>query len=539
MKNKNTPANVRLYLPTLVAAMLLTHSILVSAVPNLINNSDFEVSGLSGWSSPKSTTILRQDSQAAYNGISGMKVSAAYNWCPYGAIYNLDTTRITKDLYEFGARIKLANNAGTFANLKMGLIKNNNATNPIWLDGEQSSYDGGAYPDRWTRLYGVYKDTLLPTDKLQLCLIGGINQPFYVDNIFASPLTPAAVGYTIPNSVDQNTQIHVNGNKLVQGTNKTPYILKGVNLYLYDNGYAVGKGNALVNFKYKCADENAYKEISAAGFNTVRLNMSYLLFEDDTAPGVYKPEGWAIIDRQLAWAKKYNLHLILDMHEAPGGYQSASGFKNFATRADLKSRLENLWQAIARRYSNDNTIIAYDLINEPYYLNWFAYAQTLVNRIRSVDAYHTIIVEESFNPKDPGMYQLTDNNILYDIHFYSPTKFSSVASDTTTYSNDVAWFKKTLRDYLPASFYNASNDTFNVAINIGEYGVVHEKFEKNLGAQQWMRDITTAFNYYGINRELFAYNELRFGIYQGWNTYAGEDTITTQGLKDILPEINK
>ena len=128
--------------------------------------------------------------------------------------------------------------------------------------------------------------------------------------------------------------------------------------------------------------------------------------------------------------------------------------------------------------------------------------------------------------------------MLYDIHFYSPWTFSSVATDTTPYSNNVAWFKKTLIDYLPASFYNPLNDQLTVPVNIGEYGVVHEKYEKNLGAQQWLRDITSAFNFYGINRELFAYNEGRFGVYQGWNSYAGESTKTTQGLKDVLLEIN-
>ena len=59
-----------------------------------------------------------------------------------------------------------------------------------------------------------------------------------------------------------------------------------------------------------------------------------------------------------------------------------------------------------------------------------------------------------------------------------------------------------------------------------------------MGAQQWMRDITAAFNAYGIHRELFAYNEARFGIHQGWNSYAGEHAVTTNELKAVVQELN-
>lgn len=105
---------------------------------NLINDGGFE-GGTLLWNSTKS--MLTLDPVAAYAGQSGMKVDSAYAWCPYGALYTLNTSQLQNGaMYEFGARIRLANSSDTFANHTMGLIKNNGA-NPVWLDGEQSSYD--------------------------------------------------------------------------------------------------------------------------------------------------------------------------------------------------------------------------------------------------------------------------------------------------------------------------------------------------------------------------------------------------------------
>jgi endoglucanase len=476
-----------------VGILLFTWCTSAYAVDNLIANGDFEQAGLSSWTSPKSSTTLSQSPSAAYSGGAGLAVSATDSWCPNGAIYTFDTSRfVSGTLYEFDARVRLAA-GGTPTNLHMGLLKNR-AKSPLWLDGEQSSYDGGVYTDRWTRLHGAYIAKLKPSDTLKLCISGAAGQTVYIDELTVSPLTPATTGYSAPINIDDATRIRVDNQQLVLGNPAQPFTINGINLYLYDNGYAVGKGKALTNFKFKNADEAAYQEIHALGFNTVRLMLSYLLFEDNARPGVYKPEGWAVLERHILWAQKYQLRLVLDMHEVPGGYQSSDGFKSFGSRRDLKKRLENLWLAIAARYRYENTIIAYDLLNEPYVLNWFDYAETLVQKIRTVDTFHAVVVEESFHPRDPGLRLLPDSNVLYDIHFYSPFPFTSVASDTSSYNLDIAWFKSTLRDYLPASFYDAALDRFTVPIHIGEYGVVHEKYENNLGAQQWMRDITAAFN---------------------------------------------
>ncbi|HRJ52820.1 MAG TPA: cellulase family glycosylhydrolase [Candidatus Thiothrix moscowensis] len=513
-------------------ALPLVLCIQTATAGNLVTDGGFE-SGVLPWTSTKS--ILTLDPVAAYAGQAGMKVNSAYDWCPYGALYSLNTSQLQNGtMYEFGARIRLANSADISANHKLGLIKN--GASPIWLDGDQSSYDGGAYPDKWTRLYGVWKASVAPTDSLKLCISGAINKPFHVDEAFASPFTTTEVGYQPPATLDSSTLVYADGNRLVIGPQKTPFIMKGINVYQYD---MADNPPAIDAFRYKNADAASYKEIRDLGFNSVRLNLAYSLFEDNTAPGVYKNEGWAVVDRHVLWAKQNGLRLILDMHVPPGGYQSTNE-TGFGSSASLKKRLEDLWVAIAQRYRNETTIAAYDLINEPHVNNWFAYAQTLISKIRAVDPNHLIDVEVSFHSSDIGMYKLADNNILYDVHWYEPWSWAGSHTNNTPYTGTLEQFKQQLRTGEGLSeFYNAATDSFTVPFNIGEYGITFEKYElAGVNGVTWLQHANAAFDYFGISRQLFHYNESNFGVYRSWNSYPNEHTKTTEPLKAALPAIN-
>ena len=58
--------------------------------------------------------------------------------------------------------------------------------------------------------------------------------------------------------------------------------------------------------------------IAKAGFNTIRIPFHYKFFE----PG--NEEGFTLMDRVAGWAKEDGLHVILDMHCAPGGQTGAN-----------------------------------------------------------------------------------------------------------------------------------------------------------------------------------------------------------------------
>jgi uncharacterized repeat protein (TIGR01451 family) len=516
-----------------LSALALAAKPLPAAI-NLIQDGGFE-GAVPAWSSSKSALAL--DPAAAETGAQGLRLDSAYAWCPYGATYTLAAGSLQNGtLYEVGARVRLAADEAGYADLDLGLIKNNASS--TWIDGEQSSYDGRTYTDRWTTLFGVVKANFAATDTIKLCISGGLGKTVYIDNVYVAPLTRTEIGYQPPTALDVDALVRASGTRLVLGPNDATFVLKGANVYQYDPGDDLSP--ALTNYKFKNVKADSYAELAALGFNSVRLMLAYNLFEDDAAPGVYKEEGWAMLDRHIQWAKAHGLRLILDMHVPQGGYQSASGFKGFGSRADLKKRLEDLWVAIAGRYRNETTIVGYDLINEPYVNHWFDYAATVIEKIRAVDPHHLVVVEVSFHPDDAGMYRLADPNVLYDVHWYEPWSWAGSHTNNTPYVGNVETFKQELRDGEGLQvFYDSATDRFTVPFNVGEYGITFEKYEiAGVNGAAWLADANAAFDHFGISRQLFAYNEGNFGIYRGWNSYPREHTSTTAALLAALPEVN-
>lgn len=514
-------------------ALPLAIAVQAATAGNLITDGGFESGSLLWLGSSQSAVTL--NSAAAFSGQGGLHLLSANNYCVNGALYTLDVAQFQQGtLYEFGARTRLGSGTAS-ANLRLGLIKN--GASPVYLDGYAAL--SKAYPDRWTRLFGAYIANFAPTDNVKLCISGEKNLPVYIDDVFVRPLTTSEIGYQPPATLDYEKLVQADGNRLVVGSAKTPVLFKGINVEAYDYGNDIPGGEvALDNFGWKNYDESSFQEISQLGFNTVRLMMSFVVFEDNANPGVYKDEGWAWLDRNIQWAKKHNLRLLLDMHEPPGGTQLPN---QLGLTATTKTRLENLWAAIAQRYRNETTVLGYDLINEPYTADWFAYAPTLISKIRAVDPDHLIYIQPSYHPNDLGkpgkVYPLPFNNMVYDVHFYDT--FASSDNGTTPYARTVADLKLELANEFDA-FYDASTDSFPYPLNSGEYGVVHQKYagEKNLGAEQWMTDLSAAMDYYGINRHMFAYHETRFGLHSGWQTYPGESTTTNIPMKAMIQSLN-
>ncbi len=110
--------------------------------------------------------------------------------------------------------------------------------------------------------------------------------------------------------------------------------------------------------------------IRAAGFNTIRVPMHYALFMRGGDPPEFTGPGWALIDRLLGWCRTAGLHVILDLHAAPGGqtgvnHDDGTGFPLVFYVPRYRRETIALWQHIAARYRDDPTILGYDLLNEP------------------------------------------------------------------------------------------------------------------------------------------------------------------------------
>ncbi len=220
--------------------------------------------------------------------------------------------------------------------------------------------------------------------------------------------------------------IRAKGNQLVVGSDEQAITLRGVG-FINDVDWLTYKTLSMTVDH----SEIDFQRIHEMGMNVVRFELDYRFFEDDSIPYVYQPEGWAWLDTNLAWARKYGVYMILDMHISAGGIQegNVSG-KALWTDPEKQKRVKALWYTFADRYKNDTIVAAYDLINEPYpfppdsHQLWTALAQEIIDTIRTVDTNHLVIVEECFGDIDHYLSTVNDKNVMYDVHYYLPHRFS-------------------------------------------------------------------------------------------------------------------
>lgn len=277
---------------------------------------------------------------------------------------------------------------------------------------------------RWAKLYGHFKYQPTGTvSALQFYVIGpAAGVDFQVDDVSITP----PLKYNPPAHPAPSDFVRVQGRQLVVGAAQTPLRLRGVNLSAYDDE----SGAAKTIYDGKVYDALDFQRIKAMGFNTVRLNMWYRVFEENNAPYTYKPEGWEWLNQTILWAKKAGIYLNLTMQAPPGGFQGPGSNTGFWSKPDDQARLKALWVEIARRYRNEPTIAAFDILNEPNPpkdATWQAYAKEVVAAIRAVNSNHVLIVEQSF-ANDVQPFLVPDNNILYEFHLYDPWIYASQLS---------------------------------------------------------------------------------------------------------------
>ncbi len=232
--------------------------------------------------------------------------------------------------------------------------------------------------------------------------------------------------------------------------------------------------------------EKSYEELAQLGFNSVRFYINYGLFEDDSAPYEYKESGFEWLDQNIDWAEKYGIRLILNMHYPQGGYQSQGNGDALWTVEENQERLEALWTEIARRYSNEPTILGYGIVNEPVVsikttegdclLQWQELAQEITDSIKTVDENHLIFIEKMCAAKDTvtgnskwnnfnddnNFVKIDGENIVYEFHYYDYHPFTHQGFDWAgTQSYDVTYPDESL-------VVSASGSTWETATFNGE-----------------------------------------------------------------------
>ncbi|MGA2859229.1 MAG: cellulase family glycosylhydrolase [Candidatus Sulfotelmatobacter sp.] len=184
--------------------------------------------------------------------------------------------------------------------------------------------------------------------------------------------------------------------------------------------------------------ESDVQKWASLGVNSARLSINYHWLT--TSDGVYLDSGWQRIDRFVEWCKKAHIWVILCLHAAPGA-QSGLLMADGAGTAKLWTESSvyrpwtiHLWQAIAKRYAQEPTVLGYDLLDEPILPadqkdQLRAFYIDVTKAIRSVDSDHILFVEgHDFAMTARGMASLEpawDDNMVFDFHKYWDKKSDS------------------------------------------------------------------------------------------------------------------
>lgn len=248
--------------------------------------------------------------------------------------------------------------------------------------------------------------------------------------------------------------LHASGTSIVDG-NGHEVILRGIGLggWLVPEGYMLHTPassptdiqNAIINvvgaanadqffqlYRQNYVSRTDIDSIARWGFNSIRLPMHFALFTPRDQPGVYLESGFALVDSLLSWCEANHLYLILDLHCAPGGQNSANISDYIAGQPSLwesdvnKNRTVDLWKRFAQRYATKEWIGGYDLLNETVWSfpgGGNAPLRELFVRItdsiRTVDRNHILFIEGNTWATDfTDLIPPWDPNMVYSFHKY-------------------------------------------------------------------------------------------------------------------------
>lgn len=237
--------------------------------------------------------------------------------------------------------------------------------------------------------------------------------------------------------VNGDDWLHVSGNQVLD-MNNNPVWLTGANWFGFNTSERVFHGLWSVNM------ETTLDSIASRGINILRVPISTELIKE-WQNGIYVPisvntaanpdlvgaTSLDVFDAFLAHSKQIGMKVLLDVHSAEAdnsGHVAPLWFKGSITPEDFYST----WEWITQRYVNDDTIIAFDLENEPHGKpwsdqtfakwdnstddnNWKHACETASNRILDINPNMLVMCEgiESF-PKDGVTWSSNDEDDYYN-----------------------------------------------------------------------------------------------------------------------------
>lgn len=170
------------------------------------------------------------------------------------------------------------------------------------------------------------------------------------------------------------------------------------------------------------------------GCNTLRIPFNYRMFESDRNPFHYDEKPFEYIDRVIEYCREQGIYNVIDYH-AVQGYQSGyhvcdniTGMVHLFHDMQAQDRCVALWEFIVDHYKDNDNVIGFDLINEPYpekdeIPDMIALYQRLIKAVRAIDKKHLIFVEGGEMAQNfTGFEAIEDDLLVHSPHYYVGTQ---------------------------------------------------------------------------------------------------------------------
>lgn len=231
--------------------------------------------------------------------------------------------------------------------------------------------------------------------------------------------------------------------------------------------------------------EQTIEQIAASGLNTVRLPVGYWLF-GGVEP--YTDGASRYVDQLFTWAKKYGVHVILDIHAVPGSQNGwdhsgrAGGLGWHRSPENVEATLQFV-HGLCEKYGDHPQLTGIEVLNEPRWdvpigllLDYYQRAYQIVRN--NCPARVGVIFSDAFRSGEMSraLADLGMSNVAMDMHMYQIFTDADEALDLNGH------IRKTIKAW-PKEIREASR----VPIMIGEWSAAMSESRYTYAAQDYQK----------------------------------------------------
>jgi len=180
--------------------------------------------------------------------------------------------------------------------------------------------------------------------------------------------------------------------------------------------------------------EKEFQAVQNLGFNFVRLPIDYRTYTLSGNWNFFVDNSVKNIDNAISWGEKYNVHVCLNLHRAPGYCVNSTHNLPANQQLDLwidpvaQNAFVNHWKYFAERYKDVSpAILSFNLVNEPSNVSEEDYVTVMKQAIKAIHNItpERLIFVDGLNYAGDVILSLKDEpNIAQAFHSYQPFRLT-------------------------------------------------------------------------------------------------------------------